>query len=386
MTRTLATILALVLLTSAACGGRAEIYDRDADTDSLEERAMSLPDPVPATPVFVATTERALSDGQLERLDRTPGAAVVAPVTIERLQVEGPGGRMKLRVGQVEPMRFRPVAPSSTRDADFVWISLMLGQVVPTADAAEKLGLDGGGELAIDGDPGYKIGAFADNGVPNLADILLPLGGERTIDIGRPTTFVIGAETGVTIQRLRRDLRARLPGARLRRLIPQSTAPAPPTSTGGAAVARQTGVIQGGVVGTMRFQVLEGGFIRPDPGWVSANIVRASVPILGTVMCHRLMIPRLSGALSEIEREGLGHLIKPREYGGCYVPRFIDRNPGLPLSNHAFGLAVDLNVPTNQLGTRGDMDPGIIAIFNRWGFTWGGIWSRPDPMHFELTG
>jgi hypothetical protein len=52
---------------------------------------------------------------------------------------------------------------------------------------------------------------------------------------------------------------------------------------------------------------------------------------------------------------------------------------------HAFGLAVDLNVSTNGLGTRGDMHADIVRIFEKWGFRWGGWWSRPDPMHFELA-
>ena len=52
---------------------------------------------------------------------------------------------------------------------------------------------------------------------------------------------------------------------------------------------------------------------------------------------------------------------------------------------HAFGLAVDLNVSSNYYGTRGDMDPEIVAIFEKWGFLWGGRWSQPDPMHFELA-
>ena len=50
------------------------------------------------------------------------------------------------------------------------------------------------------------------------------------------------------------------------------------------------------------------------------------------------------------------------------------------------GLALDLNVPTNQRGTRGDMDPRVVAIFKRWGFRWGGEFHTvPDPMHFELA-
>jgi hypothetical protein len=32
------------------------------------------------------------------------------------------------------------------------------------------------------------------------------------------------------------------------------------------------------------------------------------------------------------------------------------------------------------------MHPDVVAIFQKWGFAWGGFWSpRPDPMHFELA-
>jgi hypothetical protein len=97
------------------------------------------------------------------------------------------------------------------------------------------------------------------------------------------------------------------------------------------------------------------------------------------------MFSQLSAALGEIQEAGLASEIRPGEYAGCYVPRFIDRDPRRGLSMHAFGLAVDFNTSTNALGTRGDMHPDVVAIFQKWGFTWGGAWSRPDPMHFELA-
>ena len=52
-------------------------------------------------------------------------------------------------------------------------------------------------------------------------------------------------------------------------------------------------------------------------------------------------------------------------------------------SNHAFGLAIDVNALTNVLGTTGDMPAEVVTQWETEGGDWGGDWSRPDPMHFE---
>lgn len=52
-------------------------------------------------------------------------------------------------------------------------------------------------------------------------------------------------------------------------------------------------------------------------------------------------------------------------------------------SNHAFGLAIDVNALANVLGTSGDMPLEVVRQWQIEGGDWGGDWSRPDPMHFE---
>lgn len=52
-------------------------------------------------------------------------------------------------------------------------------------------------------------------------------------------------------------------------------------------------------------------------------------------------------------------------------------------SNHAFGLAIDVNALANVLGTEGNMPTEVVEQWEREGGDWGGDWSRPDPMHFE---
>ena len=52
-------------------------------------------------------------------------------------------------------------------------------------------------------------------------------------------------------------------------------------------------------------------------------------------------------------------------------------------SSHAFGIAIDINALTNVLGTAGDMPLDVVDQWLVEDGEWGGLWSRPDPMHFE---
>jgi hypothetical protein len=127
-----------------------------------------------------------------------------------------------------------------------------------------------------------------------------------------------------------------------------------------------------------------GGFVDPDPAWVKRNIVRAPVPLLGEVTCHRGILPQLRGALRELDRRGLDSLVKPEQYAGCYSARFINRVPDQALSHHSWGIALDINVGDNPYGAPPDQDPRLVDVFERWGFNWGGRWILPDGMHFEF--
>ncbi|HSE10558.1 MAG TPA: M15 family metallopeptidase [Nocardioidaceae bacterium] len=149
-----------------------------------------------------------------------------------------------------------------------------------------------------------------------------------------------------------------------------------PLATGGSVAA---------AVGTFSYRWFADGTVQPDPAWVAANIRTEEVPILGSVTGHKVLFPQLRGALSEVVARGLADEIHPEEFGGCYVPRFIGRDPGNGLSLHTWGIAVDLNVPGNLRGVPGEINRDVVAIFKRWGFAWGGDWAWTDPMHFELA-
>ena len=131
------------------------------------------------------------------------------------------------------------------------------------------------------------------------------------------------------------------------------------------------------------FQIKErdGTWITTEPSWREENIQVKRVPILGSTRCHRLMWEPLEGALNQILDEGLADTLSLQDFkksGGCYAPRRINRfDAGGSISRHAWGIAIDIN-------TKSSYHPRVVEIFNSWGFAWGGTWTSPDEMHFEL--
>jgi hypothetical protein len=123
-------------------------------------------------------------------------------------------------------------------------------------------------------------------------------------------------------------------------------------------------------------------YLTIDPAWVERNIVTTEVPLLGTITCHRKLIPMVRGALYEVVAEGLGPEIKV--YSGCWAARTVARSPTAPPSYHAYGAAIDINAPQNPYGTKPTMNREIVRIFESWGFNWGGDFLIPDGHHFEF--
>ena len=137
--------------------------------------------------------------------------------------------------------------------------------------------------------------------------------------------------------------------------------------------------------------------IRILGNWTKENIVSVSLPqlrkVLGpsksdAVAFHRLAAEQLQGLWKEWESAKL--LDRVLSYEGSYVPRFV-RGSRTSLSNHAFGSAFDINFKFNGLGKRPALvgEKGcvreLVQIAHRWGFYWGGHFTRLDGMHFEIA-
>ena len=108
-------------------------------------------------------------------------------------------------------------------------------------------------------------------------------------------------------------------------------------------------------------------------GWANARVTR--------VACHVLMVPIFTAVFHEIHAAGLWSELET--FDGIYNCRAIKGSQNR--STHSWGISVDLNAAKNPMGLIGEMDPRIIAIFNKHGFHWGGRFSRRDDMHFEFV-
>jgi hypothetical protein len=97
--------------------------------------------------------------------------------------------------------------------------------------------------------------------------------------------------------------------------------------------------------------------------------------------CNKILIPKFQAIYNEIVENELEK--KLHTFDGCYNCRYIRGKK--VLSTHAWGIAVDHNAATNQLGTMGKMSPDIISVFERHGFINGRHWKRPDPMHLQYA-
>ena len=114
-----------------------------------------------------------------------------------------------------------------------------------------------------------------------------------------------------------------------------------------------------------------------------ADIHELIVPLPAKIYMNHDMMQHFENALIDVCNNGFADQIK--EWGGCFMVR-MQRGSNVP-SIHSWGVAFDINVSTNQMGTVGDMSPELVKCFTDNGFDWGGNFkgSRIDPMHYQIA-
>jgi hypothetical protein len=257
--------------------------------------------------------------------------------------------------------------------------ALEQGEALLGASAARIRGLGEGGMLRL-GSRSVRVAGVVSDDEIGAHELFVSLATAERLGVTELRYLLIDPKQGASQEKL---------AGRIRRLLPAGV-PVRVRGPGETTFLRQGDAVLPPVVlkedfGEFAASPAAGGFLHVDRKWEGAHIVDAPVPILGHVRCNSAIVPQLRGALGEIERQGLAHLIDPSEYGGCFVPKFIRNNPASAVSHHTWGIAVDLNVAQNPFGHTPHMDPRIVQIFERWGFIWGGRFLVPDGMHFEFV-
>jgi len=390
-----AAAAAALLLLLAACSDPARTDAPDPEpsastsTTTTSEPAVPVADPARAVDPpgerdgrlwsadILVQWDKPIDDELLERIEKLKGVAHTERIGLGQVSLEN----RVLTVAAVDPAGYRNFTQANVADLQEAWERVAGGEMA-AADSRPVRRLAGKKELIQLGSdedaPTLHVGAY----LPQIPTIDLVVNTAWAPDIEMATdNGVLISTDGTTPATIRRPLE-RLVGedASVQMLDVASRLGLDPDAK---LTAIPTGGTLGSVVGTFRYTVLGGGRIAPDPAWVRANIRTEAVPILGSVTCHKDLFPQLRAALLEVEQRGLAGAIDPGQYAGCYYPRFIANTT--TLSNHSFGLALDLNTAGNQRGTVGEIDRDVVAIFKTWGFAWGGDWRWTDPMHFELS-
>lgn len=369
---------------SSTASGSPSGSHSDAPTSSPTlDPAHAVAEPGPRTgrwapPDILAIGAKTIPADRVSAIRDLPGVTDVEVVS----RVEIPIENRTLSLLAVDPATYRNyVTDVRSAQTDEVWDRVAAGEIAVRPGLGRELPVDKAGFVALGSTeqaPDLHVGAYAKQ--TWQADAVVNQTWTKALDMPAGNSLLIrtaGAAPGPLSKPIERLLQGT--GASV-----QMT----------DAIARygidpdvvQTAVVVGTIadaVGTYRYTVLGGGRIAPDPAWAAEHITTQTVPILGSVTCNKAIFPQLIAALSAVQAQGLADKIHPGEYAGCYYPRFIAGST--KLSNHAFGLALDLNVPGNGRGTVGEMDRGVVAIFKSWGFTWGGDWGYTDPMHFEMN-
>jgi hypothetical protein len=336
--------------------------------------------PTGDAPDILVQRTTAIPRGAVARVHATDGVRRVERFTLATFYREGDA----ITYAAVDPASFRQFTPGPTAMLDGLWDRVARGEAVVRPDLRRAL-TEPGDVVTLGNDAHAQrahVAAYAPLVDRSPIGVLLNERWTHRLHVPRGNALFVSTRFGdpeAVVRRLRRELG---PGTSVSVLAP---ALLPREALTQSLTAVLTGGSVARAVGSFTYTANRDGTVDPDPRWVRDHIRTETVPILGAVTCNRAMLPSLRAALTRVVRAGLSASLHPREYGGCYVPRFIAHDPSRGLSFHTFGTAIDLNVPGNQRGTPGQMDRRVVRIFLQCGFAWGGSWHYTDPMHFELV-
>lgn len=115
--------------------------------------------------------------------------------------------------------------------------------------------------------------------------------------------------------------------------------------------------------------------------WNVPAYINAALPALpNKIYCNNDLVQPLQQAFKNIIDRGLTKKVKT--WDGCFNIR--KKRGYKSWSTHAWAISIDINAAWNRLGQTPQMSPELVKCFTDAGFDWGGTWTRPDGMHFQL--
>jgi len=125
--------------------------------------------------------------------------------------------------------------------------------------------------------------------------------------------------------------------------------------------------------------------------WWESNIEKIELPFILRLAWDRTQNVRyisvnkkiagpIINVFYQIDQQGLAVFVT--EFGGTFSLRRIRGSSRW--STHSWAASIDLNPETNKLYEEPTMHKEVVEIFELYGFTWGGNFSRKDGMHFQF--
>ncbi|HEX6400113.1 MAG TPA: M15 family metallopeptidase [Actinomycetota bacterium] len=349
----------------------------------------------PAPPeTFLAWVPRGLPDRFAARVARQPQIgrlAVVAEDNVWLVRSWSAAGelvdrperpyRIPLDVAAVDPMTFAPFLPPADQ-ATLAAIENGEGILGSTSASVRRLGP--GALLELGGGKRIRIAAVLPDELVGASELLVSQETGRRIGVTRERYLLIRppATEPMSSASLRRAIQPLLPRhlGVFRRVQVRAPGETPYFRAGDAVLPP---VLLKALFGEFAARPTPGepGSLEVDPEWIRTHLVTTGIPLLGRVTCHTGIVPQLRGAMRELRDAGAAHVI--RSFHGCFVPRFISRDPTALLSHHSWGVAFDVNLVGNYYGVEPHQPLRLRRTLARWGFIWGGTFVVPDGNHFE---
>lgn len=349
------------------------------------------PDTLPGEPVRITVwSAKQLPAAIPAAAAKIPGVMAIAQrrsTTLNLLAVVGATKPLKARpAGTILPISVEMQHPDVLAAYDRFAVAtaaLRRGEAVIPESVAALRGVTAADALDIGNGRRrvrVQIGAVVPDDRWFRSEVIVPPATADALDLGRSRgiVMVVQPERSIEAEAAITKAVGTFP-ARVRSGVPGG--PQAPVAAAGAQRRLLSLAELKAVFGEFWYRPRPGRGITIDPAWAESNIVTTTLPVLGQVRCHRLMVPQLRSAMLELQSRGLANLVRTND--GCYNPRMQVSNDEA-ISRHAFGVAIDVNAGTNGYGAPSTQDMRLVQIMERWGFVWGGTWTVPDAMHFEF--